>query len=126
MLTLTSLVRYYSAGYKVVCDPFYCRFRRPAALVDDGSVRLARIAGVEIRLTPINTIFILMKVRGKASIFWPSLKGTSLWVESPEVTNLRLPKPAADKVLQLLLTQKKVREENALDWDEDEAVYTYS
>jgi hypothetical protein len=67
-----------------------------------------------------------MKVRGKASIFWPSLKGTSLWVESPEVTNLRLPKPAADKVLQLLLTQKKVREENALDWDEDEAVYTYS
>ena len=91
----------------------------PAKFKDDSSVRLSKIGPYELKLTQINRLFVL---RGK-EIAWPYLHGEEVRFD---VSDFVPPQKVVDAIRKVLLKQKEIREKNALDFDEDEAVYTYS
>ena len=90
------------------------------AAPDDQSVSLGTFAGINLRLTSQNTLFATDK---KGVTAWPYLRGNMVHFD---ITDFQVPKLAWDKIRSVLLKQQEIRKQHELDFDEDEAAFTWN
>lgn len=94
----------------------------PARFREDSSVLLKEVSGVQLRLTTINRLFIIYRKQ----VLWPYIRSGDNVLAYDVVNTFEIPLLAQAAIRQVLKKQEDIRKQHALDWDEDEAVYTYN
>src|SRR5208283_3609183 len=92
----------------------------PRAL-PDRSMRLALIQGLDIRLTPTNAVFVVWREQ----VIFPYLRDGQARIGKREF-QAGLPAEGVARVGAVLRAKQKIRKDNPLDWDEDEAQFNYT
>ncbi len=83
--------------------------------------RLALIEECDIRLSPTNAVFIVWR----GQIVQPYLSNGFLRIGKKEF-QASIPAKAQEKVLAVLRVKLKIRQDNPLDFDEDDMAYTFN